>query len=110
MPAACILFKVQARYDGLAEWYDETFAHYGRGHSSSAAHLRRLLSEGRGWCLDIGCGTGIHFDAIAATGRRGLGIDVSEDQVRLARRRSDALVRGDGTRLPFADGSFETVT
>jgi len=98
------------RYDGNAEWYDETFADYGRGDLSSAAHLKRLLGDGQGWCLDIACGTGIHFDAIISTGRQVIGIDVSADQLRIARERVTTLALADAVRLPFADESFETVT
>jgi SAM-dependent methyltransferase len=98
------------RYDGVAEWYDDTFAQYARGDTSSAAHLQRLLGDGHGWCLDIACGTGIHFEAIAATGRRVLGLDISTDQLRRAQRRTTALVLADAIRLPFEDRSFDTVT
>lgn len=100
----------KAHYDGIAEWYDQAFAGYARGEVSSAAHLRRLLGPGHGWCLDIACGTGIHFVAIVATGRRVLGIDISADQLRVAKRRAPTLVAADAIRLPFADRSFETVT
>ena len=33
------------RYDGMADWYEETFASNARGDASSAAHLRRLLAD-----------------------------------------------------------------
>jgi hypothetical protein len=39
--------------------------------------LRGLLGPGQGWCLDIACGTGIHFEAITVTGRRVLGVDIA---------------------------------
>lgn len=98
------------RYDGIADWYDEAFAGYARGEASSAAHLRRLLGPRHGWCLDIACGTGNHFQTIAATGRRVLGVDISTDQLRVARRRARTLVVADAIQLPFADRSFDTVT
>jgi SAM-dependent methyltransferase len=98
------------RYDGIADWYDEAFAGYARGDASSAAHLRRLLGAGHGWCLDIGCGTGLHFEAIAATGRRVLGVDISTDQLRVAKRRARTLAAAEAILLPFADRSFDTVT
>jgi SAM-dependent methyltransferase len=98
------------RYDGFADWYDKTFSFYADDESSSAAHLRRLLGPGTGWCLDVACGTGFNFEAVAATGRRVLGIDISTDQLRLARRRSGDLVRGDAAVLPFPDRTFDAVT
>jgi SAM-dependent methyltransferase len=78
-----------SRYDGFADWYDRTFSFYAYDESSSAAHLRRLLGPGTGWCLDVGCGTGFNFEAVVATGRRVVGIDISTDQLRLARRRPE---------------------
>jgi ubiquinone/menaquinone biosynthesis C-methylase UbiE len=98
------------RYDDIANWYDETFAGYGRGAGASAAHLERLLGPGAGRCLDVGCGTGIHFGAIVATGRGVVGIDISAEQLRLAKRRATALVHADAIKLPFRDGTFDTVT
>lgn len=101
---------MKSRYDGWAEWYDAKFAAYAIGDSSSAAQLRRMLGPGQGWCLDIGCGTGLHFDAIAATGRRVIGVDISSDQLTLARRRHATVALGNAQRLPFASASFDTVT
>jgi SAM-dependent methyltransferase len=97
-----------ARYDGNADWYDRTFAGYGDldREGSSSAHLVRLLGEGSGWCLDVACGTGLHVGGIVSTGRRVIGVDLSRDQLRIANRRADAVVRGDACRLPFAAGSF----
>jgi 2-polyprenyl-3-methyl-5-hydroxy-6-metoxy-1,4-benzoquinol methylase len=77
---------MSVRYDGHAEWYDSTFAGYGDldREGSSSAHLVRLLGEGSGWCLDVGCGTGLHSRGIASTGRRVVGLDLSRDQLRVA--------------------------
>lgn len=99
----------QPRYDGLADWYDETFAGYGRGSGSSADHLERLLGPGTGRCLDIGCGTGLHFSAMQATGREVVGLDLSADQLRIAARRTQLLVRGHATQLPFPNAAFDDV-
>lgn len=99
------------RYDGVADFYEAAFAHYadlGQG-TSSAAILACLLGPGGGWCLDVACGTGLHFEAVAATGRRVIGVDISSDQLRIARSRSGQLVRADACRLPFPDAAFETV-
>jgi SAM-dependent methyltransferase len=99
---------MSVRYDGHAEWYDGTFAGYGDldRAGSSAAHLVRLLGAGSGWCLDVACGTGLHARGIASTGRRVVGLDLSRDQLRVAARRADAVVRGDACSLPFASGRF----
>lgn len=97
-----------ARYDGNAEWYDRVFVGYGdlSAASSSGARLAKLLGSGSGWCLDVACGTGLHFPAIESTGRRVLGVDISGDQLRFAHRRASAIVCADASRLPFSDESF----
>lgn len=98
---------VRARYDGYAEWYDEWNL---PNAERNAAELQELLGPGDGLCLDLGCGAGHYFGAIAATGRTVLGLDYSADQLRIALNRSRQLVRGDAAKLPFADSSFPTVT
>ena len=95
-----------ARYDGYADWYDE----WRRPHiEDNAREIAGLLGPGEGPCLDLGCGTGLLFDALAATGRTVVGLDYSADQLRVARQRSARAVRGDGAALPFGDSSFRTV-
>ncbi|GAA2798288.1 class I SAM-dependent methyltransferase [Kribbella solani] len=97
---------MRARYDGLADWYDERFGADAPTHQPG---LLDLLGTGSGPCLDIGCGTGRNFGTIRATGRTVVGLDFSADQLRRARTRTDGpLMRGDATKLPFADRSFDT--
>jgi SAM-dependent methyltransferase len=97
------------RYEGLADWYDSYAFAYREGETSSASHLKRLLGLGSGKCLDVGCGTGVHFEVITSTGREVVGIDISADMLRIAETRANSVVRGDAARLPFEDGIFETV-
>jgi SAM-dependent methyltransferase len=61
--------------------------------------------------LDAGCGTGGMLRALERKGAA-LGIDVSTEAIRFARRRAgpSPLVRGDVSRLPFASSSFDLVT
>lgn len=97
---------MRARYDGLAEWYDERFGADAPPHQPG---LLELLGPGSGACLDIGCGTGRNFESIRASGRWVVGLDFSIDQLRRARMRTDGpLFHGDAAALPFADGSFDT--
>lgn len=100
------------RYDGAADYYDERFASYGdlKDVRSSASHIARLLGRGSGWCLDVACGSGLHFAAIESTGRRVVGVDISNDQLRIARGRSRSLARAHVASLPFAGTTFETST
>jgi SAM-dependent methyltransferase len=95
-----------ARYDGVAEWYDEYNAAAAEQH---AGYLAALLGQGEGLCLDLGCGTGQYLDAISGTGRTVVGLDFSADQLRMAARRGRPLVRGDAAALSFADGVFPAV-
>ncbi len=96
----------RARYDGYADWYDTW---NGPNAERNAAEVQNLLGPGDGLCLDLGCGSGLYLATLAATGRTVVGLDYSADQLRLARGRSRSVVRGDGARLPFADGTFPTV-
>jgi SAM-dependent methyltransferase len=95
-----------ARYDGIAEWYDRELADSELGRSARAVVLR-LLGDGPGRLLDVGCGGGSHAAAVAERGWDVTGVDVSEDQLRLARGRGVEVVRTDAAELPFGDASFD---
>jgi SAM-dependent methyltransferase len=95
-----------ARYDGYADWYDEWRIPSFEGN---AAEVIELLGPGTGLCLDLGCGTWLFLNVLAATGRTAVGLDRSGDQLRGARRRSARVLQGDGAALPFGDGSFGAV-
>jgi SAM-dependent methyltransferase/GNAT superfamily N-acetyltransferase len=94
------------RYDGLADWYD---AWNGPHAARNAAEVLDLLGPGNGLCLDLGCGTGLYFEVLTATGRTVVGIDRSADQLRIAHGRCRQTVQGDAAAAPFADGTFQTV-
>jgi SAM-dependent methyltransferase len=95
-----------SRYDGHAEWYDG----WNRPNAErNAADVRDLLGPGAGLCLDLGCGSGLYFDVLTATGRTVVGLDRSADQLSIAQGRSRQIVQGDAAALPFADGSFPAV-
>jgi ubiquinone/menaquinone biosynthesis C-methylase UbiE len=95
-----------ARYDGLADWYDQYNASAAAEH---AQNLAAILGPGSGLCLDLGCGTGQYLDVIRGTGRTVVGLDYSADQLRVAARRGYPLIRGNGAALPFATGAFSAV-
>jgi SAM-dependent methyltransferase len=60
--------------------------------------------------LDVGCGAGRVMSCLAARGLHGVGLDLSFASVRLmVQRTGKAGVVGDGTRLPFAEGSVDRV-
>ena len=95
-----------ARYDGLADWYDAKFAEGDSGRAARVIALR-LLGPRPGRLLDVGCGTGAHTAAFTEAGWSAVGVDVSEDQLRLARARGVDVVRADAAELPFGDASFD---
>jgi SAM-dependent methyltransferase len=101
------------RYDGNADWYEEFFSRYGYADltdpTSNASHLLRQLGQGSGLCLDLGCGGGLHHAAITSSGRTVVGVDISSDQLRVARRRTRNLIRASAGAVPFPDASFPTV-
>jgi SAM-dependent methyltransferase len=73
-------------------------------------HLERYLPAWReATILDAGCGTGANLAHLEGTGPR-VGLDLSPDALAGCRTRAlTRLVRGDATRLPFADASFDAV-
>jgi SAM-dependent methyltransferase len=95
-----------ARYDGVTEWYEREFV-----NSELAAVPResalRLLGDGPGRLLDVGCGTGAHTAVFAEHGWSPVGVDISEDQLRLARERGLEVVWADAADLPFEAASFD---
>jgi SAM-dependent methyltransferase len=96
-----------ARYDGFADWYDSTFS-YLDDDDGSAGLVARLLGPADPddpVCLDIGCGTGLHFAAVQAAGYRVIGADLSADQLRIAATRTDRVLLTDAARLPLRDAS-----
>ena len=95
-----------ARYDGYADWYDSWRAPQ---VPETVREVTDLLGPGSGRCLDLGCGTGLFLDALAATGRTVVGLDLSADQLRFAAQRSARVILADATALPFADGTFPAV-
>lgn len=58
--------------------------------------------------LDLGCGTGWLAERLARRGWKVVGLDPSAAMLERAARRV-SVVRGDGLRLPFADGAFDAV-
>ena len=96
----------EARYDQVAEWYDAEFATSELGLSAQRIVLR-LLGDGPGRLLDLGCGGGAPALAFAERGWTVTGVDVSPAQLELARRRGVEVIEANAAALPFDDESFD---
>ena len=65
--------------------------------------------------LEIGCGIGIDFRHFVREGAQAVGIDVSQQSLKLAKQGSDiyglngTLILADGENLPFASDKFDLV-
>lgn len=59
--------------------------------------------------LDVGCGGGLLTSALSEAGGNVVGIDLDMDRVNLAKDTQVSLSVGDGSRLPFKDGTFDIV-
>jgi SAM-dependent methyltransferase len=101
-----------AAYDEIADWYEREFLADRRPRDGGPApdplgvdrSLRELLARGRGVCLEIGCGTGIHAASVRGLGWTPVGIDLSAGMLRHARGRLP-VVQADATRLPVRDAT-----
>lgn len=69
--------------------------------------MLRLLGDGPGRLVDVGCGGGAHTAAFAARGWSVTGVDVSAAQLELARARGVEVVEADAAQLPFEQASFD---
>jgi SAM-dependent methyltransferase len=97
-----------AYYDGHAEWYERAFATGERANAPREAAVR-LLGPGPGRLLDVGCGTGTHTAVFAEHGWRVVGVDLSADQLQLARARGVDVLQADAADLPFGAEEFDAV-
>ncbi|MFL5958874.1 MAG: methyltransferase domain-containing protein [Gaiellaceae bacterium] len=94
------------RYDGIADWYDTEFQPSPL-ESETWATLVRLLGDGNGSLVDVGCGTGGYAAGLAERGWQVTGVDASEDMLRRARERGVEAVQADAAALPFDDATFD---
>jgi SAM-dependent methyltransferase len=93
-----------ARYDGHAQWYEETFSDL--RNLDEERFLRHHLGTGDGQaCIDVACGTARYGPILAEAGYRAVGFDVSADQLRFGRNRLCAAVRADARFLPVRDAA-----
>lgn len=85
-------------------------------HPKAIDFVMSEVGEVSGDALDVASGTGVFAMALAASCRKVISFDATQEmQARAARTAKDRGVRniefqlGDAARLPFADGSFDVV-
>lgn len=96
----------EARYDGIADWYDAEFQPDPL-ESETWHTLVRLLGEPRGTLVDVGCGTGSYAAGLAERGWDVTGVDLSGDMLRRARAKGVRVLQADATALPCEDAAFD---
>ena len=71
------------------------------------AFLDLLVAEGRQTVVEVGTGPGVDARAFLARGLSVSGVDLSAENVRLAREADVDAVVGSVLDLPYADGAFD---
>jgi SAM-dependent methyltransferase len=95
-------------FEGLASHLGPAYLRYSftRGTSSEVAFLWSVLGLAPGMrVLDVGCGPGRHMAELASRRVSVVGVDISEDFVRLVE--AGSAVVGDARALPLRSGSFD---
>lgn len=102
------------------EWFEAWFGReylelYPHRDEDEAEHAVDLIVDHAGLppgvpVLDLACGAGRHVEHLRDRGYRALGLDLSFDLLRLARRDGLPVIRGDMRALPVRDASLAMVT
>lgn len=100
-----------SNFDRIADRYDDSLpAHVVDHYLEKRA---RFVVEycPKGTALDVGCGTGVLAERLAAAGYEMTGVDPSEGMLRVLEQRGSRVrgVKGSGTSLEFPDDSFDLV-
>jgi SAM-dependent methyltransferase len=100
---------VTSKYDGLAEWYEQEQARVARRPDAPLRQFAELAGPAGGLIVEVGCGTGLAAAALRALGWQVGGVDLSIDQLRVARERCNWIVQADAHVLPLRAASLQTV-
>jgi demethylmenaquinone methyltransferase / 2-methoxy-6-polyprenyl-1,4-benzoquinol methylase len=105
---------VRRMFDAVAQRYDVTNDVLSLGQDR---RWRRLVLDAVDpqpgqWVLDLAAGTGTSSEPFGARGAQVVPCDFSLGMLRVGKQARPALpfVAGDGTRLPFADATFDAAT
>ncbi len=99
-------------FDGVAKRYDltNTVISAGQDRYWRWATRRALALRPGERVLDLAAGTGVSTLEFGKSGAWCVAADFSRGMLDAGRFRKVPMVAADGTRLPFADGSFDAVT
>lgn len=106
--------KKPALYSQMAEYYDRIYwwKDYGREVKFLTDVLQHYGVHGKR-ILEVACGTGAHTKVLTARGYSVVGVDLSEDVLRVARRKvkhGATFIRGDMRQLDkFVQGEFDAL-
>jgi demethylmenaquinone methyltransferase / 2-methoxy-6-polyprenyl-1,4-benzoquinol methylase len=110
--------RVRAMFDAIAPRYDllNRVLSFGIDQRWRRRAVRLLEIEQPGRILDVATGTGdLAIEALALNPRKVVGVDISEEMLRVGREKIEqrglsdriTLQRGDSERLPFSDAQFD---
>jgi ubiquinone/menaquinone biosynthesis C-methylase UbiE len=112
-PRRVVRWWAQRRYRGLASRYDGQVIAQHAGYSAPLVAALGHITDAPRRILDVGTGTGFaaRTAAEAFPSAMVIGCDLSREMLERARARPGrvALVRCDGTKLPFRRASFDLV-
>src|SRR5688500_17644713 len=101
-------------FDGVAERYDVTndVLSLGQDRRWRTAVVQAVQPQAGEKILDLAAGTGTSSVPFRTAGAYVVPCDFSQGMLEVGKRARPALpfVAGDGTRLPFADDTFDAVT
>lgn len=70
--------------------------------------LRKYLKENDS-VLEVGCGTGLILSKVVKFVVNGIGIDISENMLKIAKNKGLNVFYGNGEEIPFSDNQFDVV-
>jgi len=99
----------KAKYEGLAEWYEQEQARVAERPDAPLEQFAELAEPAGGLIVEVGCGTGLAAAALRARGWQVGGIDLSMDQLSMARERCSWIAQADALELPVRTAGLQTV-
>jgi len=92
-------------FDNYTKEYEEWFEKNKFAYLSEVVALKKVVLEGKGKGLEIGVGTGRFAEPLGVE----VGIDPSENMLKIAESRGIKTILGKGEELPFADNEFDFI-